>query len=831
MFKSVKSKLITLIVVSLLSLSGITTLVSIFKSEDTILKNNFRQLSSIEVAKKEEILNYFGYLKGLLTSLASHEGTKDAFIAFDESFYKLKDEIDIDINTVKSKLMKDFESNYLNKVNYDVPNSSQKKDLSSYLPSDENALIAQYIFITNNSHPLGEKNKLIEDSNFDSSYMKVHKKYHKTFDNFLNAYSLYDIFMVDLNGNLIYTDFKEKDFATNLKTGVYSNSGLGKVYKKALLLEEGELAFEDFTPYEPSYNSAASFISSPIYVNGVKKGVLIFQMPVDEINNIMQFSGKYKEAGLSNSGEIYLVGEDFKMRSNSRFQKDIKDEVVETLGTTIGVWEIKTHSTKNALESKKGNNIIKDYRGVDVLSSYDYLDIYGQTKWAIIAEIDQDEILVDSRELRNYLIILSIVLLVLFISISLFILNTYLVKPIDGFTSYFKQFLSFINFEVNKIEKIESKRDDEFSVMMSEINKAADDFDNKFKEDMKIIGETVLTMDKISRGTYKCRIHSTSNNPMLRTLSQTINKMLEDVSASMDTLESTLTSYTKNDFTCKIDITPNITDRMKRVMQGVNKLGDSLSVSAKTNLQNGATLEQNSINMSNSMENLAHKANEQAASLEETAAAIEEITSITRSNAENSVKMSKLGETVKVSVSSGQELASKTAMSMDEINEKVIAINEAINIIDQIAFQTNILSLNAAVEAATAGEAGKGFAVVAQEVRNLAARSAEAAKEIKALVEDANSKANDGKKISDDMIQGYEGLNTHITETIHLIDDVSHASKEQMTGIEQINDAVTMLDRVTQENASEANQIKIIANEVADMANDLVADAKSKKFN
>merc|ERR1711879_315571 len=105
--------------------------------------------------------------------------------------------------------------------------------------------------------------------------------------------------------------------------------------------------------------------------------------------------------------------------------------------------EIKTHSTKNALESKKGNNIIKDYRGVDVLSSYDYLDIYGQTKWAIIAEIDQDEILVDSRELRNYLIILSIVLLVLFISISLFILNTYLVKPIDGFTSYFKQFLSF----------------------------------------------------------------------------------------------------------------------------------------------------------------------------------------------------------------------------------------------------------------------------------------------------------------------------------------------------------------------------------------------------
>jgi methyl-accepting chemotaxis protein len=158
-------------------------------------------------------------------------------------------------------------------------------------------------------------------------------------------------------------------------------------------------------------------------------------------------------------------------------------------------------------------------------------------------------------------------------------------------------------------------------------------------------------------------------------------------------------------------------------------------------------------------------------------------------------------------------------------------INEAITVIDQIAFQTNILSLNAAVEAATAGEAGKGFAVVAQEVRNLASRSAEAAKEIKDLVEDANLKANEGKNISAEMIHGYQELNTHINETLHLIENVSSASKEQMTGIEQINDTVTMLDRVTQENANEANQVRAIANDVSSMAKDLVEDALSKKFN
>ena len=193
--------------------------------------------------------------------------------------------------------------------------------------------------------------------------------------------------------------------------------------------------------------------------------------------------------------------------------------------------------------------------------------------------------------------------------------------------------------------------------------------------------------------------------------------------------------------------------------------------------------------------------------------------------------MANLGETVKSAVVNGQTLASKTAISMGEINEKVTAINEAITVIDQIAFQTNILSLNAAVEAATAGEAGKGFAVVAAEVRNLASRSAEAAREIKALVEDATNKANDGKEISAEMIKGYIELNNKISETINLIDEVSTSSKELITGVEQINDSVNMLDKVTQENASEANNISIIANKVSSLAHNLVSEAKEKKFN
>ncbi len=175
-------------------------------------------------------------------------------------------------------------------------------------------------------------------------------------------------------------------------------------------------------------------------------------------------------------------------------------------------------------------------------------------------------------------------------------------------------------------------------------------------------------------------------------------------------------------------------------------------------------------------------------------------------------------------------MASQTTQAMDEINKEVNAINEAITIIDQIAFQTNILSLNAAVEAATAGEAGKGFAVVAQEVRNLATRSADAANEIKKLVSNATAKANNGKQIADSMISGYSNLNDNIEQTINLIKSVELASKEQLNGINQINDAISSLDRQTQRNASIASETHNVAVTTDRIAKLVVSSANEKEF-
>ena len=404
-------------------------------------------------------------------------------------------------------------------------------------------------------------------------------------------------------------------------------------------------------------------------------------------------------------------------------------------------------------------------------------------------------------------------------------------RDLEEIDKYFQQLIEFLSYEKSEFEYVESTGNKKVDDMFKNWNQQIKKFDKRTKDDMRVLGEIVLTADKVEQGIYKCRIKGDSDNPTISTLRNTLNKMLTSIDDATTRILRVVTSYTNDDFTDYIKVVDNYKDDMKLLMESINLLGKELGNSAKNNYDNGETLEESASTMTSSMNNLAEKANEQAASLEETAAALEEITSITRNNTQNATKMGELGQIVKKSVQTGEELASKTALSMDEINEKVKAINSAITVIDQIAFQTNILSLNAAVEAATAGEAGKGFAVVAQEVRNLANRSAEAAKEIKNLVEEANIKTNDGKLISSDMIDGYKELNKNISETINIIEDVSGASKEQMLGIEQINQAVNMLDRVTQENAFESNQIKEISQSVSKLAYDLLTDAKSKKFN
>ena len=248
------------------------------------------------------------------------------------------------------------------------------------------------------------------------------------------------------------------------------------------------------------------------------------------------------------------------------------------------------------------------------------------------------------------------------------------------------------------------------------------------------------------------------------------------------------------------------------------------------NKTNGVTLQGSSEILLSNVDRLNKSSNEAAISLKNAAVVLSEITQNVTKTSKQTTEMSGLANAVINSAKEGQELAFKTNKAMDEINEQVSAIKESITVIDQIAFQTNILSLNAAVEAATAGEAGKGFAVVAQEVRNLANKSTEAAKEIKNLVESANFKANEGKTIANNMIQGYNCLNANIDKTIDIINDVANTSREQQIRIVQINDAVSILEEQIQANTEVSSQANSIAEKTSEIANTIVDNANEKDF-
>jgi len=523
---------------------------------------------------------------------------------------------------------------------------------------------------------------------------------------------------------------------------------------------------------------------------------------------------------------------DFMLRRNLKYV----DNFIKKIDNLLSRETLINNNIKDILLSYKKDflNLVKEEKEIGLNSK---LGLQGKmratvhkTETILKATVIEVNKIVDEKvtSLEKIIGLLGTAFVIL-IALMSYLSATKIVKDLTTFRNSLFNFFDYLNRKVDSVRLLEIKGNDEIAQMGLIVNEQIESIKNSLEEDRALINNSISTLKEYEQGDFSLKISSQSSNPELNELASIINNMSVNLERNIDDILDVMKSYYDSNYTKQIS-TIGKKAHLEKLSLGVNDLGKSISELLKKSLEIGITLDNSSDILIHNVQVLNDSSNSAATSLEETAAALEEITSTIVSSNKNITEMSIYAKDLNVAAKQGQEDASNTSTSMDNITEQVTLINEAISIIDQIAFQTNILSLNAAVEAATAGEAGKGFAVVAQEVRNLASRSAEAAKEIKDLVENATIKAGEGKKISAKMINGYSSLLDNIEKSTKKITEISHSSKEQQSGITQINDAINRLDQQTQQNASVASKTNEIAKDTDNIAKMIVSDANSKEF-
>ncbi len=767
-----------------------------------IMSQAFAQLTAIRTVKAKQIEDYFQQIDSQISTFSENQMVVDAMKQFPVALQSIRNEINIE-DAQLDKMKQSLLGYYSNEFGAEyVKQTGNRPDLRAQMrPLDLDSIYLQYQYISNNPNPLGAKENL-NSAPDGSNYSKLHDKFHPIVRNYLRKFQYYDIFLCDLDsGDIVYSVYKEMDYTTSLIDGPYAKTNFGKAFRLAAAADNRDDVFlVDYETYTPSYEAPASFISSPIFDGNKKIGVAIFQMPIGRISSILD-----ERTGLGKSGETYAVGPDNLFRNDSRFLKDLG------LETTIinPALPVTTQAVSDVFQSgSSGTQIIDDYRGAPVLSSWSPITIYkggkGQSpiKWALMSEIDLAEVRAPIAATG-----------MLYQSSAVILIGT-----------AFGTFLTFW-FARRISEQANSIND-----MLSSIGIGM--FDARAEK---------ITNDEL--GDVAIALNAMCDNTL--TLIQS-NDERQEIQNSIESLIGEMESIAAGDLTINADVKEDITGAIAGTVNHMTEQLRSI-VSRVQVATNQVTSSAGSFALFSNQ--LSEETDAQANEIETASNRVLHITDQIKLVADQSNDSATVAKQARETASRGLAAVTNTVEGMDRIREQVQAtskrikrlgessqeIGEIVQLISDIADRTSILALNASIQAAMAGDAGQGFAVVAEEVERLAERSTDATKQIstliKAIQNETSEAITDMEESTREVVEGSE-LATQAGQTLdeidkvsqqleYLISEVSSSATEQANAATEIASTMARISDSTKQSADRSRTATQSVGQLSSLATQL----------
>ena len=693
-------------------------------------------------------------------------------------------------------------------------------------------------------------NKLEEQLNFLETYRQT--------------YGYSNIILLNAKSEVILDSVSEKREGQNI-LGKFKNSNLGKLIK--LVIDNKRIVLTDLAVCPYADNKMAMYIGTPYYnKNKIFSGIVVAQIFIHSIDSIM-----HETTGLGSSGESYLVGPDFLMRSNSRFDKAGQSSILDR--------KVETKAVAEALQNKAASDVILDYRGIEVLSSYSMLDFDTEFKdaicnfnWAIIAEIDTDEAFANAYHLRTLLISIIGVIIVLVLIIAIFLART-ISKPLIK-TAKIANKIADNDLDIEF--DLDEKREDEIGSLGNALDSMVTNLKtslletNQKIENLNSLPTPVLTIDNDFNVTY---INNAAVNLTECDKEKAVGQKCYELFKTHDCktekcacaqaiksddiiTEETIAKPTDTEIDIRYtgapikDASGNIIGALefildvsdektlsKTITEGADKLGSAITEITATITQ------------------LAANTTETSSAIDEITTTVTEVRQVSETAHERAVEVTENAEQVNAIADEGKgatedtvdgimkikEEMSSIAESTIKLGEQTQNIGEIISSVNSLADQSNLLSVNASIEAAKAGEFGKGFAVVAREVKALAEQSKSATKQINSILTDiqkATSSAvmatergtnavSSGQELSNAAGDSITKLAASIQESAESALQIAASSQQQLAGMDQLTKAMESITTATKQNLTGTQQLEQASMQMGKLANDLKDSIKT----